>query len=105
DLRHIHFGGRDFNFAFEELRGFAQILDRNNLEAGDHGGFGGVIDGNEHADFAISFGAQGDGQNAFAGAHGAGEGEFADDDEVIELVGFDLFAGGEHADGDGEIEA
>ena len=37
--------------------------------------------------------------------HRAGQREFADDDEVVELVGFHLFAGGEHADGDGQVEA
>ena len=35
----------------------------------------------------------------------AGEREFADDDKIIELVGFDLFAGGEHPNGDGQIKA
>ena len=45
------------------------------------------------------------GQHAFARAHRAGQREFADDDKVVELVGFDLFAGGQHADGDGQIEA
>ena len=104
DVGEVHFGGRDFYFAFEKLRGFAQVLDGNDLEAGDDGSFGRVVGGDEHADLSIGFGAEGDGQNTFAGADGAGEREFADDDEIIELVSFDLFAGGEHADGDGEIE-
>ena len=33
------------------------------------------------------------------------ERQFADHDEVVQLVGFDLFAGGQHADGDGQVEA
>ena len=37
--------------------------------------------------------------------HRAGQRQFADHDEIVELVGFDLFAGGQHADGDGQIEA
>src|SRR6266404_8479840 len=49
--------------------------------------------------------AKGHGQDAFDGTDGSGEGEFTDHGEVVELVGLDLFAGGEHADGDGEVEA
>ena len=49
--------------------------------------------------------AQGDRQDAFDGPDGAGEREFADHDEIVELIGSNLFAGGEHADGDGQIEA
>src|ERR1041385_5463283 len=43
--------------------------------------------------------------SALAGPHGTGQRELADDDKIMGLVGLDLFAGGEHADGDGEIEA
>jgi hypothetical protein len=88
-----------------KLRGLAQILNRDDLQAGDDGGFGGVFRRNEHADFAFGLGAQRDRQNAFARTHRAGQREFADDDEIVELVGFDLFAGGQHADGDGQVEA
>ena len=61
--------------------------------------------GHEHADLALRLGAQRDGQHALARPHRAGEREFADHDEIVELVGFDLFARGQHADGDGQIEA
>jgi hypothetical protein len=104
DLRHVHFGRRNSNFAFEELRGFAQILNGDDLKAGDDGGFGRVIHGDEHAGFSVRFGAQGNRQNAFARAHCARQREFADNDEIIQLIRLNLFAGREHADGDGEIK-
>ena len=68
-------------------------------------GFGGVFDRDKETDFAAGARLKSDGQDAFDRTDGAGEGEFADDDEVLELVGGELFAGGEHAEGDGQIEA
>jgi hypothetical protein len=97
--------GFDVGFAFEKGDGLAQVADRDDLEALDSGGFGGVVGGDEDAHFAIGLGAEGDGEHAFDGADSAGQGEFADHDEVIELIGAELFAGGEDANGDGEIEA
>ena len=80
-------------------------MHRDDLQPFDDGGFGGVFRRHEHADFAVGACAQRNGQHSFARTHRAGQREFADDDEVVELVGFDLFAGGQHADGDGQIEA
>ena len=79
-------------------------MDRDDLQAGNDGGFGGIFRRNEHADFAVRPRAKGDGQNALARAHRAGQREFADDDEIVELIGFDLFAGGQHAQRNGQIE-
>ena len=80
-------------------------MNRDDLQAGDHGGFGGIFRRNQHAGFAVRPRAQGDRQNALARAHRAGQRQFADDDKIVELVGFDLFAGGQHAERDGQIEA
>ena len=104
-FRDVHLHRRDFDFAFEKLRRLAQVLNRNDLQAGDDGGFGGVFGGNEHADFAVGLRANRHRQNAFALAHRAGEREFADGDEIVELVGFDLFAGRQHSERDGQIKA
>jgi hypothetical protein len=101
----VHFGGRDFDFAFEERSGFAQVLDGNDAQTFHDGRFSGVIGGDEEAGLAIGAGAKGDRQDAFDGTDGSGKGEFANHGKVVELVGLDLFAGGEDADGDGEIEA
>ena len=80
-------------------------MDGNDLQALHDGGLGGVFRRNQHPHLAIRLGAQRDRQYALARAHGAGEREFADDDKIVELVGFELFARGEHAEGDGQIEA
>src|SRR6185369_15864952 len=98
-------GGRDFQFAFEEAGGFAQVADGNDLQTVDDGGFGRVFGRDEDAGLSLRLGRQRDRQNPFDGADGASEGEFADHDEIIELVGFDLSAGGEHADRDRQVEA
>ena len=52
------FDGRDFDFAFEKLRGLAEILDGNDLQAVDDRGFGGVFRRNEHAGFPVGLRAQ-----------------------------------------------
>ena len=101
----VHLRRRDFDFAFEKAGGLAQILHRNDLQALDDRGLGGVFRRHKHADLAFGLGAQRDRQNALARTHRAGQREFAHDDEIVKLVGFDLFAGGQHADGDGQVEA
>ena len=80
-------------------------MNRDDLQAGNDGGFGGIFRRHQHADLAVGPRAQGDRQNAFARPHRAGQREFADDDEIVELIGFDLFAGGQHAERDGQVEA
>ncbi len=101
----VHLGGRDFDFTFQKTRRFAKILNRDDLQPFDNGGFSGVFRRHEHADHAVGAGAQGDRQHALARTHRAGQGEFAHDDEIVELVGLDLFAGGQHAERNGQIEA
>jgi hypothetical protein len=96
---------RDFNFAFEKGGGFAQILNRNDLQAGNDRCLSRVFRRHEHAGVAVGPGSQRNREHSFASAHRAGEGEFTDDHKVVELVGFDLFAGSQHADGDGQIKA
>ena len=86
------------------MRRFAQILNRNDLQTGNDGGFGGVFRRNQHADLAVGPRAKGHRQNALARTHRAGQREFADDDKIVELVGFDLFAGRQHPQRDGQIE-
>jgi hypothetical protein len=61
-------------------------LDGNGRQTADHGGLGGVFGGHQHADLALRPRAQGDGKN------GAGEGQFANGDEIIKLIGLQLFA-------------
>jgi hypothetical protein len=73
----VHFGRRDFDFAFEKLRGFAQILHRNDLQAGDDRRFGGIFRRHEHAGFAVGFRANRHRQNPLHGTHRAGQREFA----------------------------
>ena len=104
-LGDVHLGRGDFGFAFEEAGGFAQVVDRDDLQAGDHRRFGGVFRRDQHADLAFCPRAQGNGQHAFDRAHAAVERQLAHHDEIVELVGLDLFAGGDHADGDGQVEA
>ena len=101
----VHLRRRDFDFTFEKTCGFAQILNGNDLQTFHDGGFGGVFRRDQHAHLAVGARAQGDRQNALARTHRAGQREFAHDDEIVELVGFDLFAGGEHAQRDGQVEA
>ena len=101
----IHLRRRDADFAFEKLRGLAEILHRNDIQAGHHGGLGGVFGGNQNPNFPVRLRLERNRQNAFATPHAAGEREFADDDKIVELVGFDLFAGGEHSDRNRQVEA
>ena len=101
----VHLRRRDLDFAFQKLRRLAQILHRNDLQPGDDRRFGRVFGGHQHAGLAVGLRAQGDGQNALARTHRAGQRQFADDDEIVELVGFHLFAGGQHAQRDGQIKA
>ena len=62
----IHLGRRDFDFAFQKLRGFAEILHRNDLQAVHHRGLRGVFGGNQNAGLAVRLRAQGNRQNPFA---------------------------------------
>lgn len=95
--------GLDGEFAAQVLPGLAERADGDDVEAADEGGFWGVCLGDEEAETAILFGAEGDGEGAFDGADGAVEGEFADDAAVVH-VNFSRLASGGDGEGDGEIE-
>ena len=101
----VHLRRRNLDFAFEKTRRLAEILHRDNLQAGNDGGFGGIFRRNEHPGLAVRPRAEGDGQNAFGRAHRAGQREFTDDDEIVELIGFELFAGGQHAQRNRQIKS
>jgi len=79
-------------------------LNRNHTEAGDNCGFGSIFRRDKDADAALLAGTQGNRQNAFNRPNRAGEGEFPDHDEVVQLIGLKLLAGSEHADGDRQIK-
>ena len=105
DARDIHACRRDLHFAFEKADALPQILDGDDLQPVHHGRFGRVVFGHQHADFAVGFGAQRDGQDAFDRADSAGEGKFAHHQEVLELIGNKLLAGSEHPNGDRKVKA
>jgi hypothetical protein len=100
----IDLGGGDFEFAFQEAGSFAEVADRDDVESFDDGGFGGIFLRDQESSLAVLAGLPRDGEDAIDRADGPGEGEFADHGEVVQLAGVELFAGGQHADGNGEIE-
>jgi hypothetical protein len=104
-LIHIDPGGRNPDLPFKKLDCFAKILDRDDIQSGDGGRLGRIIRRHQDANFALVFGAQSNRQNPLARSNRTREGEFTDDYEIIELISFELFGGGEHADGDGQVEA
>lgn len=104
DAGEIDAGGAELQFTFEKGDGFAEVPDGKGLDFLDDGRFGRVFGGDQEADLAALAGLERDGERTAHRANGAGQGEFADHDEVIELIGGELFAGGENADGNGEVE-
>ena len=72
DLGDVHLGRRDLDLAFEKADGLAQVLHRDDLQAGDHGGLGGVFRRDQDAGLALRPRAQRDGQHAFDRPHRAG---------------------------------
>ncbi|MCY1287933.1 hypothetical protein D9M70_369490 [compost metagenome] len=88
-----------------EVRGqLQQVPGCQDLEAAGEAGFLGVLPGH-HQGAAGGAGGQCGGQYALHGAQGAGERQFAQALHLFQGVGRQLAAGGEHAKGDGEIEA
>lgn len=61
DVGEIDFGGCDFELAFEEGDGFAEVSDGQDLETLNDGGFGGVFGSDEEADFAVGTSLKRDG--------------------------------------------
>ena len=101
----VHRGRGDGGLPFEEAGGFAQVVNGDDLQAGDHRRLGGVLRRDQDPNLAFRPRAQGNGQHPFDRTHPAVQGQLAHDHEVFELVGFSLFAGRHHADGDGQVEA
>ena len=97
NFRDVHFRRRDFYFTFQKLRGFAEILDWNDLQAGNNRRFRRIFRRNQNSGFAVGFRAKRNRQNSFARPHRAGERKFAGDDKMIQLIRFNLFARGEHS--------
>lgn len=100
----VDFGWLDRMSAFDERNGFPKILNRINRQASDHAGFGRVLDRDEQPGFAGGAGLHGDLQNAFDGANGAVQGEFADKHIFVEIVANHLICRGDDADRDRQIE-
>ena len=89
---------------FEKAGRFAQVLHRDDLQAGHHRRFGRVFRGHQHAGLAFRPRAQGDGQNPFDGPHRAVSASSPTMTKLSSWSDFDLFAGRQHAEGDGQIE-
>ena len=65
----VHLHRRDFYFAFQKLRGLAEILHRDDLQAFDDRRFRRIFRRHEQTGFAIGLCTQCNRQNAFAGTH------------------------------------
>src|ERR1019366_10598518 len=75
------------------------------LQSGHHRRFRRVLQRDQYADSALLARAERNGQNTLDRPHCPVERQFANHNEILKLVGFELFAGGNHADGDGQVEA
>src|SRR5216110_1635765 len=84
--------GEEVELAVEEADHFGEVADGDDVDAGDDGGFGGVVGGEDDAGFFVLAGEHGHGECAFDGADAAVEGEFAGD-EVFFVVHAGDFAG------------
>ena len=89
----------------EELADFKERFDGVDVDAFDDGGLARVGGGDDEVPDAGGAGGDGDGQHALHGAEGAVEAEFADEDEVGDVLDGEAAVGAEDADGDGEVEA
>ena len=105
DVGDVNLRRRDFCFALQKTGRLTQIPHGDYAEAGNYRRFGGVFGRHQHARLAFLTGTQGDGQDAFDRADRAIERQFAHHDKILELIGFDLFAGGGHPDGNGQVKA
>lgn len=95
--------GREWFFAAEETHGTVERFDGVNFNAFDERSFLGRDGGQEQAAFAEGAGEPGDGEGAAHRACGAGETEFAGNEPIGEMIGFELTRGGEDAEGDGQV--
>ena len=100
----VELEGGDGAFAGEIVVGLVEGGDGDNLDAFGDGGFGGILGGNEEFFAALVFGFDGDGENAFDGADGAVESQFAHDGVVFFVRKGGVHAVGCDGEGDGEVE-
>ena len=105
NLYDVHARGFDGDLAFEKVCSLAEILDWDDLQAFNHRRFRRILCRNKYADLAVLFRSDSDGQNPFARSHRTGKREFADGNEVIELIRFNLLTCRQHAERDRQIKA
>ena len=90
----------EFDLTFQKASCFPKILNGDNEQPLNDCSFRSIFGRDKNSRFAIGLGPQRNGKNSFHRAHGTRERQFAHHDKVVELVGLDLFAGGEHCDRD-----
>ncbi len=97
--------GLDVDLAGEEGDGLREAADGDDFDLFDDGGFGGAGGGHdEAAKAALLGGGDGHRERALGRPREAVEGQLADDGVLLEPVGGELPAGGEHAERDRQIE-
>lgn len=100
----IELEGGDGAFAGEVVIGLVEVGDGDDFDAFSDGGFGGVLGGDEDFLAAAVLGFDGDGEDAFDGADGSVEGEFAHDGEVVFVGKGGFHAVGRDGEGDRKVE-
>jgi hypothetical protein len=110
----IELVGEEVEFAVEEADHFGDGADGDDVDAGDDGGFGGIVGGENEAGFLLLAGEHGHGEGTLDGAHAAIEGEFAGDEILFVVEGFAVGGDGartfedavdeKESEGDGEFE-
>jgi len=58
ELSDVHLDGINLGPPFQEIGRLGKVLNWDHLQASNHGGFGGMVGGNEHA--CLAFGSRGD---------------------------------------------
>ncbi len=101
----IHLQGRDRGLAREELRGFLEASDRDDIELVHDARFGGILGGQQETTTPLGLGPECQGQGPFDRADRPRERQLAHHGERGEIAGHELFAGHEDAHGDRQIEA
>src|SRR6185369_8915135 len=90
EVGNVYFRRRNFHFAFQKARRLAQILDGNHGQARDDRRLRRIVGRYQHAELSLGPRAQRDGEHAFDRAHGAGERQFANQNKIVQLIGFQL---------------
>lgn len=97
--------GRQRSLAGEKFIDLAEVLHTVDFDALHHGRFARVFFRDNDGLASAAAGFDGDGQDTLYGAHLTGEGEFADEAVLLHVDQIDLFADGDHRQGNGKIEA